>query len=68
VCHYEKVTVPVPAVIVRIVSLPSVVDVLVSPAPSETFNRAENLMMITPLPPFPVASVVWHPPPPPPVF
>ena len=58
----------VPAVIVIIVSLPSVVDVYVSPAPSDTSSRAENLMMITPLPPLPVASVVWQPPPPPPVF
>jgi len=62
-CHYAKLTFPVPAVIVVTLSLPTVVVVPVRPAPMVIVAVDGYLRITTPEPPVPNKL-----PPPPPVL
>jgi hypothetical protein len=53
VCHYEKVTVPVPAVNVKILKPPEVVLDEVNPAPTDKEKLLGNFKITMPEPPLP---------------
>ena len=70
--HYDQLTVPVPAVKEVTLYKPSVVVVLVKPAPTDIVPPKVGYLTITipepPVPPSPVLGWLAAPPPPPPRF
>jgi hypothetical protein len=73
VCHYAKLTFPVPAVIVVTLLAPTVAVVPVSPAPIVMVNELGYFKSTMPEPPAPEKKLLLRlvkafAPPPPPVF